>query len=106
MAASLDLSLRCKDYRKGGKKCRQGKSLKCQNKVIWRHSGARVSANPESRASSSLDSGLEANGSAQSAAQPRPGMTGNASVRPDPVAMKTVGHAMPELHQRHRAGFN
>src|SRR5450631_3541104 len=22
--------------------------------------------------------------------------------RPNPVAMKTVGHAMPELHQRHR----
>src|SRR5260370_8219176 len=39
----------------------------------------------------------------------RPGMTTlryEVSSRPNPIAMKTVRHAMAELHQRDRAGFD
>src|SRR5690242_17168948 len=32
----------------------------------------------------------------------RPGMTAVALRRADPVAVKTIGHAMAEMHQRHR----
>jgi hypothetical protein len=36
-----------------------------------------------------------------------PGMTGSFRLRrADPIAVKAVGHAMAEMHQRHGAGFD
>src|SRR5436190_3466012 len=57
-----------------------------------RHSGARFSANPESR---SATSGFRVPCFAWSRNDGE-----GTSVRTDPVAMKSIGHAVAEMHQR------